>query len=212
MTVRVKICGITTLEDALAATDAGADAVGFVLYKESPRAVSVDAVRDIIRRLPPFVTTVGLFVNQPTQWVSIMAERCGVDVLQFQGDESADYCRTFAARAIKAIRVKDSASLAPMGEYGVRAFVLDAYREGEWGGTGQTFDWDLAVDAKTYGRVILAGGLTPDNVAEAIRRVRPFGVDVSSGVEGSVKGKKDHGKIRAFIQHAKAAAASDRVA
>jgi len=125
--------------------------------------------------------------------------------LQFQGDETPAYCEGFAQRAIKAIRVKDRASLEIMASYRVRAFVLDAYREGEYGGTGQTFDWDLAVAAKAHGRIILAGGLTPDNVAEAIRRVRPFAVDVSSGVEGSTKGVKDHGKIRAFIQAAKGA-------
>lgn len=203
MTVRVKICGLTNLNDALAAVQAGADAVGFVLYKESPRSISADQAQEIIRQLPPFVTTVGLFVNQPTHWVRVMAERSGVDALQFQGDETPDYCAAFSQRAIKAIRVRDRDSLAAMPEYRVRAFVLDAYREGEYGGTGETFDWALAVEAKAHGRIILAGGLTPENVAEAIRRVRPFAVDVSSGVEGSVKGTKDHGKIRAFIQAAK---------
>ena len=205
MTLRVKICGLTTLEDALAAVDAGADAVGFVLYKESPRCISVEQAQEIIRQLPPFVTTVGLFVNQPTHWVRVMAERCGVDAFQFQGDETPEYCEAFRQRAIKAIRVQDSTSLNRMAEYRVRAFVLDAYREGEYGGTGQRFDWDLAVPAKAYGRIILAGGLTPDNVAEAVRRVQPFAVDVSSGVEGSMRGTKDHGKIRAFIQAAKGA-------
>jgi phosphoribosylanthranilate isomerase len=144
-------------------------------------------------------------VNQPAHWVRVIAERCGVDTLQFQGDETPEYCEGFAQRAIKAIRVKDGASLDMMENYQVRAFVLDAYREGEYGGTGQTFDWDLAVAAKTRGRIILAGGLTPDNVGDAVRRVRPFAVDVSSGVEGSTKGTKDHGKIRAFIQAAKSA-------
>ena len=205
MTVRVKICGLTTLEDAMAAVDAGADAVGFVMYKESPRCISVEQAQGIIKQLPPFVTTVGLFVNQPTHWVRVMTERCGVDMFQFQGDETPQYCEAFPQRAIKTIRVQERASLNRMAEYRVRAFVLDAYREGEYGGTGQRFDWDLAVPAKEFGRIILAGGLTPDNVAEAIRRVQPFAVDVSSGVERSVKGTKDHGKIRAFIQAAKGA-------
>jgi phosphoribosylanthranilate isomerase len=205
MTVRVKICGVTTVEDAVAAAEAGADAVGLVLYKESPRCISVEQAQAIVRELPPFVTTVGLFVNQPTHWVRVMADRCGVDTFQFQGDETPEYCDAFGLRAIKAIRVRDAASLDRMREYRVRAFVLDAYREGEYGGTGQTFDWNLAVAAKAHGRIILAGGLTPENVAEAIRRVRPFAVDVSSGIEGPVKGVKDHGKIRAFIQAAKAA-------
>lgn len=204
MTVRVKICGLTTVEDAVVAAEAGADAVGLVLYKESPRCISVEQAQAIIRELPPFVTTVGLFVNQPTHWVRVMADRCGVDTFQFQGDETPEYCDAFGLRAIKAIRVQDAASLDRMREYRVRAFVLDAYREGEYGGTGQTFDWNLAVAAKAHGRIILAGGLTPENVAEAIRRVRPFAVDVSSGIEGPVKGIKDHGKIRAFIQAAKA--------
>lgn len=203
--MRVKICGLTSVEDAVAAVEAGADAVGFVLYKESPRCISVDQAQEIIRHLPPFVTTVGLFVNQPTHWVRVMADRCGVDTFQFQGDETPEYCEGFSQRAIKAIRVRDGTSFNRMAEYRVRAFVLDAYREGEYGGTGQTFDWDLAVTAKAHGRIILAGGLTPDNVADAIRRVRPFAVDVSSGVEGSVRGVKDHGKIRAFIQAAKGA-------
>jgi len=203
--IRVKICGITTLEDARAAMDAGADAVGFVLYQESPRCIRPEEARAIIRELPPFVTTVGLFVNRSIPWVRVMAKRSGVELLQFQGDESADYCREFAPRVIKAIRVRDRESLASMEEYDVRAFVLDAYREGEYGGTGTTFNWDLALDAKAHGTVILAGGLTPENVADAIRRVRPFGVDVSTGVEGKVKGKKDHGKIAAFIQAAKGA-------
>jgi phosphoribosylanthranilate isomerase len=203
--VRVKICGLTNVDDAMAAAEAGADALGFVLYKESPRCIPSDQVQEVVRSLPPFVTTVGLFVNQPTQWVRVIADRCGVDALQFQGDETPAYCEGFAQRAIKAIRVKDRASLDIMASFRVRAFVLDAYREGEYGGTGQTFDWDLAVAAKAHGRIILAGGLTPDNVAEAIRRVRPFAVDVSSGVEGSTKGVKDHGKIRAFIQAAKGA-------
>jgi phosphoribosylanthranilate isomerase len=192
-------------DDAMVAAEAGADALGFVLYKESARCISSEQAQEIIRHLPPFVTTVGLFVNQPTHWVRVIADRCGVDTFQFQGDETPEYCEGFAQRAIKAIRVKDRASLDMMENYRVRAFVLDAYREGEYGGTGQTFDWDLAVAAKAYGRIILAGGLTPDNVAEAIRRVRPYAVDVSSGVEGSTKGVKDHGKIRAFIQAAKSA-------
>jgi phosphoribosylanthranilate isomerase len=205
VTTRVKICGLTSADDALAAVEAGADAVGFVLYKESPRCIPVEQAQEIIRQLPPFVTTVGLFVNQPTHWVRVMADRCGVDAFQFQGDETPDYCEGFGQRAIKAIRVRDRTSLNRMGEYKVRAFVLDAYREGEYGGTGHTFDWDLAVDAKDHGRIILAGGLTPENVVEAIRRVRPFAVDVSSGVEGSIRGVKDHGKIRAFIQAARSA-------
>jgi phosphoribosylanthranilate isomerase len=205
VSVRVKICGLMNADDAMVAAEAGADALGFVLYKESARCISSDLAQEIIRHLPPFVTTVGLFVNQPTHWVRVIAERCGVDCFQFQGDETPEYCEGFAQRGIKAIRVNDRASLEIMKDYRVRAFVLDAYREGEYGGTGQTFDWDLAVAAKAHGRIILAGGLTPDNVAEAVRRVRPFAVDVSSGVEGSTKGVKDHGKIRAFIQAAKGA-------
>jgi phosphoribosylanthranilate isomerase len=201
---RVKICGITNLEDALAAVEYGADAVGFVLYRQSPRYTEPSRVREIIRQLPPYVTTVGLFVDAQESEIRSTVEECGIDLIQFQGNEPPDLCHQFSQRAIKAIHVRDRESLVSLSRYRVRALLLDTYQEGEYGGTGKRFDWDLAVAAKVAaGRIILAGGLTPENVREAVCKVHPYGVDVSSGVEGRVKGKKDHEKIRRFIEAAK---------
>jgi phosphoribosylanthranilate isomerase len=200
--MRVKICGITNVSDALAAADYGADAVGFVLYKSSPRYIDLTAVKNIISQLPPFVTTVGVFADGTEKEILSTVEECGLDVIQLQGDEPADYCRRLGSRVIKAIRVRDKFSLNRMIPYKVRAFVLDTYRKGELGGTGQTFDWNLAVEAKKFGKIILAGGLTPENIGRAIEQVRPYGVDVSSGVEERI-GKKDHSKLKRFIETAK---------
>ncbi len=200
--VRIKICGLTREEDARAAAELGADAVGFVLYPGSPRCVDVGRVAKIIERLPPYVTTVGVFANQQLEEVSRAIRECGFDLVQLQGDESPEFCRGLGARAVKAIRVKDATSLEPMNSYSVRAFVLDAYREDQLGGTGKTFDWELALKAKQYGRIILAGGLTPDNVRGAVKRVAPYAVDVSSGVE-TAPGWKDHQMIDRFIRQAR---------
>ena len=200
--LRVKICGITNLNDAVLAARLGADAVGFVFYPESPRVVSPRKVKDIIRRLPPFITTVGVFANQEEKYIGQIVDECGIDIVQLQGDESPDLCNRFGIRVFKAIRVKDRTSLDHMKSYHVRAFVLDTYRENQLGGTGFPFDWGLAVEAKKYGQVILAGGLTPENVRKAIREVNPAGVDVSSGVERRM-GQKDPEKIRRFIEEAK---------
>jgi len=200
--MRVKICGLTNVSDALAAADYGADAVGFVLYKSSPRYIDRMTVQNIISQLPPFVTTVGVFADVTEKEILSTVEECGLDVIQLQGDEPADYCRRLGSRVIKAIRVRDQFSLNQMIPYKVRAFVLDTYRKGELGGTGKTFDWNLAVDAKKFGKIILAGGLTPENVGPAIEQVRPYGVDVSTGVEERL-GKKDHSKLKRFIETAK---------
>jgi phosphoribosylanthranilate isomerase len=202
--MRVKICGITNLKDALAAAELGADAVGFVFYPESPRCVEPQTVKNIIRQLPPFVTTVGVFANQGEGEIRRTVEECGLEIIQLQGNEPPDLCMRLGYRVIKAIRVRDRASLNRMIPYRVRAFVLDTYREGQLGGTGETFDWNLAVEAKKFGKIILAGGLTPSNVKQAIELVHPSGVDVSSGVEEAV-GKKDHQKIKQFIETAQAA-------
>ena len=200
--MRVKICGITNVQDALAAADYGADAVGFVLYKSSPRCVDLKTVKNIIAQLPPFVTTVGVFADTDEKEIHSIVEDCGLDVIQLQGDEPAELCRRLGGRVIKAIRIQDKFSLNRMIPYKVRAFVLDTYREGQLGGTGHTFDWNLAVEAKKFGKIILAGGLTPENVGPAIEQVRPYGVDVSSGVEERI-GKKDHSKLKRFIETAK---------
>jgi phosphoribosylanthranilate isomerase len=205
MPVKVKICGITNLPDALAAAEAGADALGFVFYEASPRRVSIEAAAGLIRQLPPFVVKVGLFVNAPEELVVRAIGECGLNLLQFHGDESPDYCLQFGLMSMKAFRIRDAASLEALPDYHTDAWLLDAYSPDQPGGTGETFNWGLAVEAQRWGRpIFLAGGLTPDNVAEAVRRVRPYAVDVSSGVEAA-PGKKDHAKVQAFIQAAKQA-------
>ena len=201
---RVKICGITHQEDAETAVEAGADALGFVFAPNTPRFVEPDQVAAIVAQLPPFVTTVGLFVSNDTAKIRATIDRCRLDVIQIHADVSPEFCHALGRRVIKAIRVKDESSLSILSDYDVNAFLLDAYVKGKMGGTGQVFDWDLALKAKTYGRIIVAGGLNPDNVAQAVRRVKPYGVDVSSGVE-SCPGRKDPQKIRDFINAVRSA-------
>jgi len=204
MAVKVKICGITNLADGLAAVEAGADALGFVFFDLSPRRVAVEAAAGVMRRLPPFVIKVGVFVNAPEELVVRAARECGLNLLQFHGDESPEYCLGFGLMSMKAFRVRDEASLEAARNYPTDAWLFDACVPGKPGGTGETFNWDLALQARDWGRpVFLAGGLTPENVAEAVRRARPYAVDVSSGVEVA-PGKKDHARVRAFIQAAKA--------
>lgn len=203
--VKVKICGITNLKDAEAALDFGADALGFVFYEGSPRFVSPENAAAIVGSLPSFVVTVGVFVNERRQKIESILSSTGIDVVQLHGDETPDVC-SFSRRVVKAIRVKSLESLVPLEEFRklVSAFLLDAYTPDALGGTGRIFNWDVAVEAKQFGRIILAGGLTPENVAAAVGHVRPYAVDVSSGVELG-KGKKDHEKMKRFIENAKAA-------
>jgi phosphoribosylanthranilate isomerase len=203
--VRVKICGITNLEDALAAVAAGADALGFVFYPPSRRYVTAAQAEQIIRQLPPFVSTVGLFVDVALDEVNDIASRCGLDRIQLHGRETPDFCCQVRRPVIKAFRIKNAASLTPLPDYRVAAFLLDAYVEGALpGGTGTPFSWALAAQAQTYGPVILAGGLTSANIEVAIGQLHPYGVDVSTGVERA-PGLKDHHKVREFIARAKAA-------
>ncbi len=199
--VRVKICGITRAEDALAAVQFGADALGFVFYPKSPRHVSPETVKNIISLLPPFVTTVGVFVNAPPSEIKETVDFTGLDIVQLHGEEPQEEC-SFWPRVIKAFRVRDFTDLELLKRYKVSAYLLDTYSPDSPGGTGQVFNWDIAVEAKKFGPVILAGGLTPDNIAEAVARVKPYAVDVSSGVEAE-KGIKDHEKLRLFIARAK---------
>jgi len=199
--VRVKICGITNLEDALIAVEAGADALGFVFVNESPRCIFPDQAASIIRKLPPFVQTVGLFVNEDLTVVNATANICGLDLVQLHGEETQDFCMNVNRRVIKAFRVKNMTSLNEIKDYRVAACLLDAWSDSAYGGTGKTFNWEIAT-AATSQRIILAGGLTPDNVAEAIRQVKPYAVDVSSGVESS-PGKKDISLIYAFVDAAR---------
>ncbi len=199
---RVKICGITSVQDALHAAGCGADALGLVFYADSPRCVTRQQARAIIAELPPFVVPVGLFVNCPAEEIGDIAAGCGFDTVQLHGDEKPDDCLLAPLRVIKALRVRDRSSLTAIDEYPVSALLLDAWVPGSYGGTGRTFNWQLAAAAARRHRVVLAGGLTPDNVAEAVRAVRPYAVDVSSGVE-SAPGRKDPDLVAAFVRNAK---------
>ncbi len=196
--IKIKICGITNYDDAMAATDYGADALGFNFYKKSPRCIEPEKAAEIIERLPPFVMPVGIFVNEREEKVRDIMFTTGIKVLQFHGDESPEFCERFATRVIKAFQVKDKESLKHMVHYHVSALLLDSYRDGVRGGSGVAFDWHLAVVAKTFGRVVLAGGLTPENVVEAVKLVQPYAVDVAGGIERE-KGIKDHAKLKKFI-------------
>lgn len=200
---RVKICGITNLEDALHAVQCGADALGFVFYSGSSRWISPEKARVIIGELPPFVTTVGLFVNQPTEEVRSVGDFCHLDVVQLHGDEPPEVCQDLApCRVVKALRLRDAGSLDGVDRYPVCAVLLDAWVPDQFGGTGHRCDWRLAAEVSRQRTTILAGGLNPDCVADAVRLVQPYAVDVSSGVE-SMPGRKDPDKVAAFIRNAK---------
>jgi phosphoribosylanthranilate isomerase len=199
---KVKICGITSLDDALVAVAAGADALGFVFFEKSPRNVDPEQAAAIIAQLPPFIQVVGLFVNAPLDLVNETADRCGLDIIQLHGDETPAYCDLVRRRVMKVFRVRGMESLAPIADYRVSAYLLDAYSPNAYGGTGSVFNWDCAIAAKQHGPVVLAGGLDPENVASAVAKVRPYGVDVSSGVEAS-PGKKDAELVRRFVEQAK---------
>lgn len=203
MSVQVKICGITGVADGLAAAEAGADMIGLMFYDRSPRHLTLAQAAEISRALPPFVLRVGVFVNPEEDLVTRAIGECGLTLLQFHGDEPSDFCTQFGLMSVKALRVRDAESLKTLEQFQTDALLLDAYSKSGLGGTGEKFNWDLAVEAQKIGKpIFLAGGLTPENVAAAIRQVRPFAVDVSSGVE-SAPGKKDPEKVRAFIQAAK---------
>jgi len=200
--VKVKVCGMTNLDDVLSAVDAGADALGFIFYKKSPRSVNMKIVSEIVSKLPPFVDAVGVFVNETADKINKIADRCKLDKVQLHGDESPAFCRKIKRKVIKAIRIKDLQSVKQLSGYSVSGFLLDTFSEDNYGGTGKIFDWNLAHPAKKYGPIILAGGLTPDNVKKAIQIARPYGVDACSGIE-SRPGVKDHKKMRTFIKNVK---------
>jgi len=195
----VKICGITRTEDALAAARHGASAIGLVFYRPSPRYVEPDAAAQIVRALPPFVTPVALFVDASAEEVSAVIQRAGARLIQFHGAETSEFCAQFPIPYMKAVRVRPGVDLIQSARdfHGAKALLLDAYHEGLHGGTGATFDWALIPPTLPL-PVVLSGGLTPQNVGDAIRRVRPCAVDVSSGVEAG-KGIKDSTLIEAFI-------------
>src|SRR3989337_3968865 len=194
------------MEDAIAACEYGADAIGFIFYRNSPRFIEPHKAGEIIKELPPFVTAVGVFVNEDISAVNKIIERkAGLNVVQLHGNESTEFCEKVTGRVIKSFKVKKGEAKTlyhEMENYNVSAYLLDTYKEELKGGQRVVFDWDIAMEAGRLGRIILAGGLTPENVADAIKKARPYAVDVSSGVEERL-GKKDLKKVREFIRKAK---------
>jgi len=203
MPIKIKICGITNLEDAGVAVEAGADALGFVFYSQSPRFIESAIAKRIIAQLPPFVIPVGVFVNHDQETIRNVFDECGLAFAQLHGEETPTFCESLGRPVLRALRLRDRGSLLALaenkGRMGVRGFVVDAFSREAYGGTGQTVDWSLAREVAQAAPILLAGGLTASNVQEAIRKVQPYGVDVSSGVEKS-PGQKDHEKIRNFTQ------------
>lgn len=200
--MRVKVCGITTIEDALHAIASGADALGFVFYRKSPRYISPEQAAQIIAQLPPFVSIVGLFVNEAFQYVRAVIDQCRLDVVQLHGDEAPSQCQYEGVKVIKALRIRSQQCLVGLEDYPVSALLLDAWVDGAYGGTGKLGCWGLAAQAAQKFPVILAGGLNPDNVGAAIEAVNPYAVDVSSGVE-RCPGRKDPRLVTSFIYNAK---------
>jgi phosphoribosylanthranilate isomerase len=198
--MRVKICGITRMEDALAAADAGADAVGFIFYRSSTRYIAPADAAKIIEKLPPFVCPVGVFVNAGREEIARTILLTGIRCLQLHGDEAPGEALGYTLPVIKSFRAAPGFDASVIASYKLTAFLLDASVPGMYGGTGKTFDWEMARDASRYGRVILSGGITPANVADAVRTVKPYAVDVSSGVESS-PGVKDRGRIRLLFEN-----------
>ncbi len=206
--IRVKICGVTTVEDAEFALDSGADALGLNFVPGTPRCLEVDQAREIAEALPPFGTRVGVFVNETPERVMEIAGRVGLDAAQLHGDETPEDCRWLierGLRVIRALRVKGPGTIAQIDAFPACAILLDAYVKGALGGTGETFDWGLARQVAGARPIILSGGLRPENVVDAVRSVRPYGVDSSSGVEGAVLARKDPERVLGFIQNARAA-------
>ncbi len=198
----VKICGITNLDDAKYAIRCKADAVGFVFDKESPRHVAPQRASEIVAQLPEYISKIGVFVNADRRFIHDVVSTVNLSAVQLYGHEGADDLINYETSVIKAFRVKNDFDIAVMRNYIVDAFLLDTHKEGGAGGTGLTFNWNIALRAKEFGRVILSGGLDPENIEEAVRFVQPYGVDVCSGVEKE-PGKKDPAKVREFIMRAK---------
>jgi len=203
----LKICGITSRDEAAAIADMGVSALGFIFYRNSPRYTTPENVRNIVRNMPPFVSTVGVFVNEQPENIRGITEFCSLDWIQLHGDESPEYCNSLPRRIIKAFRVKQEFNVEKLLDYNVEklldysvnAFLLDTYNEKAYGGTGTSFDWEVAKKAKKYGPVILSGGLNTDNLLQALKEVQPYGVDISSGVEKS-PGSKDLKKVEEIVR------------
>ena len=196
----VKVCGITSSKDARLAVSLGASALGFVFYEKSPRYIAPDEAKEIIGKLPPFVTKVGVFVNADMSFLKKTKEVAGFDVYQLHGDETPEFCAELREKYIKAVRVKNAGSLSVVNLYDTDAFLLDSYSAHAYGGTGESFSWEILEDEEFKDKfIILSGGLNPQNVADAVRRVNPYAVDVSSGVEKS-PGVKDRSKLKLFME------------
>lgn len=205
--IRVKICGITSREDARAAVEAGADAIGFIFVEGTPRWIEPEAAADIAREVGPFIATVGVFMDKTVEEIQRIVAVCGLSLAQLHGNEPPELCRQLRLPFVKSIRVQSEDDLATLSNYPqARAFLLDSYDAERPGGTGKTFPWEIAAKAAQEAKIVLSGGLTPGNVARAVTHVRPYAVDVSSGVETS-PGRKDHRKMREFIEQAKRAGA-----
>ncbi len=197
--MKVKVCGITNIDDALYAAELGADAIGFIFVKSSLRYIAPKAARKIIQKLPPFIVPVGIFVDVSQEEIIGVIEQTGIRCIQLHGNEKPKQLTSFPVPVYKSFRVDSSFNPEILRRYKGSAYLLDTKISGELGGTGQKFDWEIAVKAKEYGRVILAGGLKPENIIEAVQKVRPYAVDVNSGVE-EYPGKKDHGKLRLLFE------------
>jgi phosphoribosylanthranilate isomerase len=197
--MKVKICGITNIDDALSAAELGADALGFIFVKSSPRHINPSAARKIIQALPPFVITVGVVADMAYNDVLEIIDQTSIGCVQFHGDETPKQIVKYPVPVYKSFRVDSSFNPEILRRYKGSAYLLDTKTSGELGGTGQTFNWEIAVKAKEYGRIILAGGLTPENIIEAIKTVQPYAVDVNSGVEES-PGKKDRNKMKLLFK------------
>lgn len=199
---KVKICGITNCDDACVAADAGADMIGFIFYPPSPRYVTAEQARTIVESVPPTLTAVGVFVNETVETVTRIARESGIQIVQLHGEESPEMCRQLPWRIVKTFRFTEHVRPEIMRCYPVEALLIEGFHTHFYGGVGAQADWQQVATLHTYGRLILAGGLTPENVQEAIRVVRPYAVDVGSGVEAA-PGKKDWQKIRTFISRAR---------
>jgi phosphoribosylanthranilate isomerase len=198
--MKVKICGITNLDDALLAAELGADALGFIFVKNSPRRIRPGAVRKIIQELPPFVVPVGVVAGAEHDEILELIDETGICCVQLHGNESPKQLAKFPVPVYKSFRVDKEFDLETLRRYKGSAYLLDTQVDGTLGGTGKTFDWEIAVEAKAYGRIILAGGLNPENILEAIQKVQPYAVDVNSGVE-SMPGKKDRNKLEQLFKN-----------
>ncbi|MFC1523150.1 phosphoribosylanthranilate isomerase [Thermodesulfobacteriota bacterium] len=198
---RIKVCGMTDLSEARGAVDAGVDALGFIFAKESPRLIDPERAQEIIKALPPFVHTVGVFVNEEPDVVNEIVQYCGLTMVQLHGRETPEYCELITAHVVKSISMKPGTERMDFSSYAgvVSGFLLDTYQEGSYGGTGKTFNWKILQNLELPGPVILAGGLNPENVGEAIRQTEPFAVDVNSGVELE-PGRKLVERIRLFVE------------